>query len=430
MNIAIIGGGITGLTAAHALGKRGHTITIFEKENTLGGLAVGLKADNWEWSIEKGYHHLFTNDRAIIRLLEELGISLVIKRPVTANFTPSGKIIQFDRPRDLLTYQDFSTVDKFRTAALLGFLKLNPFWNPLEALTAKNLFRFIGGSNPWEKLWEPLMIGKFGELSDEVAASWMWARINKRTPSLAYISGGFQTLVNALVTEVNKYGGTVYTDSSVTQVQLHEDKKFQLTIQKQSKSIHKMYDTIILTIPTPIIAKILPSLAQELSPSLQIPHLHAQTLILETKEPILNNVYWLSILNRTFPFLAVVAHTNFIDPKYYAGHHITYFGNYLPTGHKYLSMTKEQLLKEFMPFIMRLNPLLHTKYSILNTFSFIGPFAQPVHKRHYSRVAPKLKTSAPRAFIANLDSVYPWDRGTNYAVELGQRAAEAVHSGS
>ena len=29
-------------------------------------------------------------------------------------------------------------------------------------------------------------------------------------------------------------------------------------------------------------------------------------------------------------------------------------------------------------------------------------------------------------YLANLDSIYPWDRGTNYAVELGIRAAHTI----
>ena len=43
MNIAIIGGGLTGLTAAYELLKYGHQVTVFEKEKTLGGLAGGFK---------------------------------------------------------------------------------------------------------------------------------------------------------------------------------------------------------------------------------------------------------------------------------------------------------------------------------------------------------------------------------------------------
>jgi len=393
MKIAIIGGGITGLTAAYALAKKGHQVTVFEKEKYLGGLAHGFKRPGWRWHVESAYHHLFTNDTAIINLIKELKLTdkLIIKRPITATLW-NGTSYPLDSPMHLLRFPGIPLFDRIRTGALLAFLKLNPFWQPFEYLTAKKLFLAVGGSAGWRTLWEPLMIGKFGEYADRVAASWLWARIKKRTQKLYYIKGGFQTLVSALQQAIIQRGGTIRTG-----IQL--DKFGQLD----------KFDRLLLTIHTPT----------------TIPHLHAQTLILETKEPILKNTYWLNITDRSFPFLAVVAHTNMIDKKYYGDRHLTYFGNYLPHGHPYLSMTKEQLLKKFLPFINRLNPSCHV--SRVTCHVFVGPFAQPVHELHYSHRAPKFETPIKGFYLANMDSIYPWDRGTNYAVELGIKAAKMIH---
>lgn len=184
------------------------------------------------------------------------------------------------------------------------------------------------------------------------------------------------------------------------------------------------YDRILVTVPTPIALKLLPELSSHYTaPLLSIPHLHAQTLIVETDKPILKDVYWLNVTDTKFPFLAAVAHTNFMSAQDYGGHHLTYFGNYLPQGHPYLSMTKKQLLHTFSPFIKQLAP---TKYTILNSYTFTGLFAQPVHQKHYSKKAPKLLTPLPYVYLANMDSIYPWDRGTNYAVELGLHAATHI----
>lgn len=406
MNIAIIGAGFTGLSAAYELGKRGHKVTVFEKEKHLGGLAYGFlpaqagKQPNWDWYLEGGYHHWFTNDNAMFELIKELGLSkkIIIKRPVTANYY-NGKIYQLDSALSLLRFPLLPLLDKLRTGALLAFLKANPFWKPLESVTAKEFFVRCGGSASWQILWEPLMIGKFGEFADTVAASWLWARIKKRTPRLAYIEGGFHTVVEALGKAIKTQGGTIKTYTEL-------------------KELPKGFDKILLTVPTPIARKFI----QLDMPD--IPHLHAQTLILETKEPILKDTYWLNVTDRSFPFLAVVAHTNFMDKKYYGGNHITYFGNYLPQDHPYLSMTKEQLLKTFLPFIQRIS--LNTNLSVLNSFLFVGPFAQPVHQLHYSKIAPKFKTPVKNVYLANLDSVYPWDRGTNYAVELGKKVVDSM----
>jgi hypothetical protein len=57
------------------------------------------------------------------------------------------------------------------------------------------------------------MTGKFGHYDSTIAASWLWARIHKRTSSLLYIEGGFQTLVNALADAIKKQGGKIYLKS-------------------------------------------------------------------------------------------------------------------------------------------------------------------------------------------------------------------------
>jgi hypothetical protein len=39
---------------------------------------------------------------------------------------------------------------------------------------------------------------------------------------------------------------------------------------------------------------------------------------------------------------------------------------------------------------------------------------------------PSMETPIANLFLANIEQVYPWDRGTNYAIELGEKAAEMV----
>lgn len=428
MKIAIVGGGITGLTAAYKLTKLGYIVTVFEKEKSLGGLAAGFKKPDWQWSLETNYHHFFTNDSALINLLAELGLKnkIMIKRPITATLLPNGKISQFDSAINLLTFPYLDFTSKLSTAAILAFLKLNPFWKLLERMTATDLLVKLGGQRAYQILWEPLLIGKFGAWSNKVAASWFWARIQKRTVRLGYIERGFQTLIETLAQSIANRGGKILLNTEVKSILniKHQILNIQIKYQKyknnRKKEFRDSFEKVLITAPTPIALKMVPQFQIE-----KIPHLHAQTLILETKEPIIDKVYWLNIADRSFPFLSVIAQTNFIDKRHYAGHHLTYFGNYLPDGHPYLSMNKDQLLKKFLPYIKRLNPSFNSSFLIHHS-SFIGFYAQPVHELHYSRRAPKLETPVKGVYLANLDSIYPWDRGTNYAVELGIKAAKAI----
>ena len=51
------------------------------------------------------------------------------------------------------------------------------------------------------------------------------------------------------------------------------------------------------------------------------------------------------------------------------------------------------------------------------------PYAQPIVPLNHSRNIPPLATPLPGLYWASMSQVYPWDRGTNFAVELGQRVA-------
>jgi protoporphyrinogen oxidase len=420
MNIAIVGAGISGLTAAYELTKAGHVVCVFEKESYLGGLAYGFKEKNWDWSLEYAYHHLFTNDNAILNFVKELGLEnkLITKRPITATLY-DGFMYQLDSAKTLLTFPGLSFLDRIRTGLLIAAMKFNPFWQPLERSTAKEIALAIGGIAGWKTIWEPLMTGKFGEYADRVAASWLWARIVKRTPRLMYFEGGFHTFIETLAEKITQQGGNILTNTRIFQIKTEETWTIMYGKKKTA------FDKVLLTIPTPLAKKLLIPHASQLEAYFQkpcsIPHLHAQVMILKTKEPILNDIYWLNITNRSFPFLAVVAHTNFIDKSHYGGNHITYIGNYLPLNHPFLKMKKQALLKTFMPYLKKLNP--NSKLSAVSCELFVGPFAQPVHEKNYSTYAPKLQTPMPNLYLANMDSIYPWDRGTNYAVELGQKAA-------
>ena len=57
---------------------------------------------------------------------------------------------------------------------------------------------------------------------------------------------------------------------------------------------------------------------------------------------------------------------------------------------------------------------------------FAAEYAQPVPTLCHSRNIPSLQTPIPGLWMANMSQGYPWDRGTNYAVETGRRVARRI----
>lgn len=122
--------------------------------------------------------------------------------------------------------------------------------------------------------------------------------------------------------------------------------------------------------------------------------------------------------------MAVVEHTNFMDKSHYNNEHLVYLGNYLSTDHPNFTKTKEELLKLYDPFLKKLNK--DYKKHLLGYELFRAPFAQPIIPTNYSKMIPSITTPLENIYLANMQQVYPWDRGTNYAVELGQKAAKLI----
>ncbi|MFC1600703.1 FAD-dependent oxidoreductase, partial [Patescibacteria group bacterium] len=209
MKIAIIGAGFSGLSAGFHLAGNNVNVTIFESGDKPGGLAVGFTQDKWKWSLEEYYHHLFTNDSSVLNLAKEVGQELVIKRPKASTFI-DGSMYKLDSPISLLTFNKLSFIDRFRTGSVMAYLKLTSSWKMLENITAKEFIIKWNGGKAWEVLWKPLFVKKFADYSNQVPASWFWARIKKRTTQLAYPKGGFLSFAEKLEDYIKRYNGKVH----------------------------------------------------------------------------------------------------------------------------------------------------------------------------------------------------------------------------
>ena len=100
MNVGIVGGGLTGMTAAYELAKQGHTCTIYERDAEIGGLAGSFSINGAQ--LEKFYHHLFTSDTAMAGLIEELGLGADLEWKPTITSYYANRIYRLASPLDVL----------------------------------------------------------------------------------------------------------------------------------------------------------------------------------------------------------------------------------------------------------------------------------------------------------------------------------------
>lgn len=421
MKIAIIGAGFTGLAAAYYLTKEGHQVEIFERDSKPGGLAVGYKEPKWNWTLEYHYHHWFTNDKSVLDLAAEINHKVLIKRPITSTFVDGG-IYQLDSPTSVLKFPKLSIYDRIRMGASLALLRYNPIWKPLEKYKAEPFLKKSMGGKAYKILWEALLVNKLGKYAKEVSLAWFWARVYKRTSSLAYPEGGFLAFAQHLQKVIEKQGGVFYYDTGVSNIK-SQNSKVKIAVQK-SKIEEIEYDKAVVTLPSFLFAKIAPDLPTSYTDRIKkLRGIGAVNMVLHLKENFFkDNTYWLSMCDIKSPILAIVEHTNFMDKKQYNNEHLIYVGNYMETTDPRFTMPDEKLFELYQPWLKKINP--EFEKAIIDYKVFHAPFAQPIIYPNYSKQIPPLETPLKNVYLANIEQVYPWDRGTNYAVELGRKVSK------
>ena len=428
MKIAIIGAGIGGMAAAYDLVRAGHTVTIYEAADYVGGLASGFKEPEWDWSVEKFYHHWFASDRHILGLIEELGWSdrVLFPRPYTVMFY-QGKFYPFDSILAALLFPGLGWgINKARFGLVGLYLRLTNNWRSLEKVTVDSWMRKWAGDKVYELMWEPLMIGKFGErYAKNVNMAWMWARLKARTTRLGTYTGGFQAFADQFAQRLRELGVEICLSTPVNQITASTQGSVTLEIPGSGV---QTFDQCLATTSPALLAKLAPDLPPDyLQGLLTLKSMGAVVMVLALEHQLSEQgYYWYNIPKSAgFPFLAVVEHTNFLSPKYFGGNHILYIGDYLEPDHEYFQLTKDELLERFLPSLPRINPKFSPDW-VRKSWLFRTKYAQPVPELNHSRNIPAIRTPIPGLYFASMSQVYPWDRGTNFAVEIGRKAAEIM----
>jgi protoporphyrinogen oxidase len=420
---AILGGGALGLTLAYRLARAGEPVVVLEAGGEPGGLAAGFRVGEGGPWLEKFYHHLFRTDRAIVALIEELGLGpkLCWSNPDTSHLV-GGQPHRLDGVLPALTFAPLPPLDRVRLLAGIGFLKLWPFPGALEDRTATAWLERWMGTRAYGIAIEPLFKGKFGEYADQVALPWIWSRFHCRTASLGYLRGGFQQLYETLVAAIEARGGEVRLGTAVRQVRRGEDGQLQVTTAAGTEG----YARVVSTLAPRLTYQLVPDLPADFRTRYDWGLAYgAHCVILALDRPLLRQVYWLSIADPGYPFLAVVEHTNFQPPEDYGGRHLVYLGNYLPMDHPRMHASQEEALAELLPHLSRINPDFRPEW-VSESWAFAAPYAQPIVTREYRLHIPPHQTAIPGLYLANMFQVYPQDRGQNYSVLLANQLAATL----
>ena len=404
MKIGIIGGGLTGLVAAHALSER-HEVDIFEKMPFIGGCLSSYPINDY-W-IERYYHHCFSTDTHLFALIDKLGLSEKLEwKTGTTGYYAKKKIYALNTPKEILLYPELSIVDKARLAYLVMTAK-NADIKALDDIPAEQYIIDHLGENVYTSFFEPLLKSKFGEQRKQVSAAWLMSRIAIRSnrgvagEHLGYLNGGFHLLIDALLQSIERKGGKI---RKLQPVSLISQKNKSWTINDSR------YDAVISTIPPQ-------ELEKAGGPTMQtIPYQGAACMTLAMDREVTHGIYWLNMKDAA-PYGAVVTHTNFIAKERY-GEHIVYLASYFSGSVP--AQLDRRMLDDFC------NRFSVTPTEIHWHKMAIDPLAGPIYTTGYRSVIPAYEQKG--LYLAGMFSQpnYP-ERSMEGSVQAGQDVAACIN---
>ncbi len=444
MRVAVVGAGVAGLTCAYRLTQRGHVCDVYERWPGLGGQAATLDVGRGHL-LERYYHHLFTSDRHIADLYDELGMPGELEwRPSSVAFFLEGRSWPFTSPLDLLRFRPLSLRSRIRMGvAVLRLQRGGSDVAPFEGITARTWIARAMGAEAYEKVWGPLLRGKFGDRADDISMAWLWGKLTmrrklqgkeSRQELLGYPRRSWEPLFAELARRIEAGGGRVLIDRPVKRISPgfeieagaggsfragHDPRAFV------SAGVER-YDAVVATVPNDVFRAMLDvELAPEYLARLDAIEYHTALCLLLELDRSFTPFYWTNIADPELPFVGVIEHTNLIESERYDGRRFLYVANYLAPGHELLELDAEALIERYEPGLRKINPAFDRTW-IRERWLHREPAAQPIVTVGYGSRIPPLQTGVKGLVLANTTQIYPEDRGTNYAVRLGGEAAEAL----
>ena len=411
--IAVLGGGISGLSAAYFALRKGYPVEIFEATNELGGLAASFEINGLR--LEKYYHFICGGDRKLVELAKRLGISSRLKfRETKTSFYYDGRLFPFSSATDLLKFTPIDFISRVRFGLNVINSRFRRDWEKMDEISAKEWLIQKIGEKAYDIIWHPLLKVKFGNYYDQVSAAWVWHRIHRVASSrqglfskekMGYFTGGTETLIDALEKNIERAGGVIHFNSKIVTLK-KEGKKLSLI---GDLGLFGNFDRVILAVPLPRAANLIQGLDARFSAELSsVDFIGVVCGVFRIKEAA-TDAFWLNINDSRIAANGFIEYTNLNSLGGFTSDKILYIPFYVPVTDKWFTMDEESLKVEFIKMIKIVNPQIKQE-TIVGFEAFRSPYAQAVCPVGFKGRKPPLKTPIENIFLLDATQLYPSDR--------------------
>lgn len=428
--IAIIGGGILGMTIAHKLSRKGKDVTIFEAAANAGGLTTSHQLNGISW--DRFYHVILLSDNFLRSLLSELNLDKEIQWTETkTGFYTDGKLYSMSNTLEFLRFPPLSIIDKIRLGFTIFYASKVTNWKKLENISVEDWLINFSGKKTFDKIWLPLLKAKLGDSYKKTSAAFIWATIQRmyaarksglKKEMFGYVNGGYEKILSSFYKKLKDEGVNIEVNHIAKSISKSSCNK--INIEFENSKINE-FDKTVLTIPSTYAAQICEDLSEEEKQKLNNIQYLGVVCVSFLLKKTLGGFYVTNITDPEIPFTGIIEMTALVKKKYFKENTLVYLPKYLMPDDTMFKMNEEEIKKLFFNSLKKIYPNLEED-DILDFKLAKAKYVFALSTLNYSKFLPPIKTSMPGLFVVNSSHIINGTLNVNESIQLAEKAVKEI----
>ncbi len=450
MHVVILGAGLAGLSAAHALCVAGHRVTLLEKQADVGGMASSWQVGPF-W-LDHGPHRFHSRDEAMVAHLYEILDNEVVTRERRSRIYLKEKFFDYPlRASNVLSNLPVGVL----TRAILDYLwiRVRQWFRPIPDSHFENWVVKRFGRTLFDLFFGTYTSKAWGMPTTEISADWAQQRISQanlwdtivktlRPPKNGEVRslvtqfwypkhGGIGQLSRKYAEKIRRMGGEIWLSTPVERIDVERGRAVRVVYIREGVRVELACDQVISTIP-------LPRLLETLNPAIdnatraaisRLKYIGIVFVYLEVTRPSVMPDHWVYLPQKDLTVHRITEFKNFSDTSAPGDRTVVCCEITCRPGDERWKLSLAEAARIAEADMIRIGLIAAGEARAIDIARL--PYAYPVYDLQYKENLEVLRKAT--AGIANLGTtgrqgLYRYNN-MDHSIAMGQRFARQVASG-